>query len=200
MALSQKKIWAAADEMAAKGLEVTQDSVREYIGEGGSDTTLNKHLRSWREQREREKATIASELSDADRERALLLVAGVHADIRSRFEDELARRISVQVRREAELEAEIDRAAEEAEALLASKNALQADLEAERSVREALRNRLTGADAKMVALVADNQILMARLEESEKHRNSLSEMISALMQQSAAANQTTPLDEEKKAS
>ena len=173
MKMTAEEVFAAADELVAQGEEPTQRAVREACGNRGSDTTINKHLRDWRAAREAAKAAISSELSAADQERALLLAASMQADIRTRYETELARRQEENLRREAELSAELGKAAEETDRLLAERDAALANAKEHRVAAEASKRDLFGAICRIRILEQEKNVLESRLAEAEKYSERL---------------------------
>lgn len=176
MKLKAEEIYAAADALVERGEEPTQLAVREACGNRGSETTINKHLRVWRAARDAAKVAIASELSAADQERALVLVASLQSEIRGRYERELARRQEDCLRREAALSAELDNAAEETERLVAERDAALETAREHLLAAEAVKRDLFGAIARIRILEQDQHVLQSRLDEAEKYSERLAHL------------------------
>lgn len=61
---TQEQAFMTADELAAKGVEVTATTLRDALG-GGSMTTIYKHLAAWEESRKTAPAPAAIEMPDS---------------------------------------------------------------------------------------------------------------------------------------
>lgn len=199
MKLKAEEVYAAADALVERGEEPTQLAVREACGNRGSETTINKHLRDWRAAREAAKVAIASELSAADQERALVLVASMQSEIRGRFETELARRHEDHLRREAALSAELDDAAEETERLVAERDAALANADEHRIAAKAMKHDLSGAVYRIRILEHEKTVLESRLAEAEKYSERLANLAEMFGLRDAANDDDTASEQQSPA-
>lgn len=168
MALTEEEIVAAAEALLKEGREPTQEAVRAACGNRGSHTTINKYLSRWKAARAVAEVNIAAQLSGPRREQALTLFAAMHSDIRKEYEVELSRRVAEHARREAELEAELDQAADETERLVEERDSAREFIELERDARATLQAELAAVKERNQLLMKDFAIVEARLAEAEK--------------------------------
>ena len=117
--LTQEDVWEAADALAARGEHPTQDAVRAECGNRGSNSTIGPYLRAWHEKRDSNRRVVNFDLTDAQKELALVWIANLVREMRTSY-DAVAAQVDGDVRRrETEMLLELEAAREEAEELSA---------------------------------------------------------------------------------
>lgn len=140
--VTPEEVFAAADDLLAGGQEPTQEKIRALLGERGSMSTINKHLRHWRATIEMQ--TIAAEFTSEQQQKFLLVMVDLTKSMRENFEAQLGKILAAQRHQEETQAADLTAACEEADRLAAELAASQ-NASGLRAKPSAWMRRLNGA-------------------------------------------------------
>lgn len=142
--ISEYHVFQAAERLTALGSNPTVDSVRRELGDTGSRTTINNHLRTWRDQRQHQPlstADLSASLQTLLGEQAKSLLLALEKEAEAKFSGQQERyELAMQQQRDAQ--EQLKTRLQDSERLMSE---LQKGLETHRQEIAALQVRLTEA-------------------------------------------------------